>query len=116
MLPLARIFAPKARRRPRRGGFGQAFRRCGLVEGRLLLAPVIEVGEHVLLPDQADQAIDIYVSGGDLVQGVNLNIQVADGGPEAGGSINGPVIQDLRILEGTIFAGNNTGTLDLDGD
>ena len=75
----------------------------------------IVVGDHELQADQANQPIEVFVSGGDPVQGLNCRVQVADGGPEAGGSANGPRIQDLDILSGTIFQGNNTGTGDVDG-
>jgi hypothetical protein len=73
--------------------------------------PVIVVGEHELLADTADQLIEIMVSGGDSVQGLNLRLQVADGGthPDAGGSIDGPKISNIDLVSGTIFDGNNTG-------
>jgi hypothetical protein len=75
----------------------------------------IVVGDHELQANQANQPIQVSVSGGDPVQGLNCRVQVADGGPPAGGSDNGPAIQDLDILTGTIFDGNNTGTADVDG-
>jgi hypothetical protein len=73
--------------------------------------PTIVVGEHELLADTADQLIEIMVSGGDSVQGLNLRLQVADGGthPDAGGSIDGPKISNIDLVSGTIFDGNNTG-------
>lgn len=67
------------------------------------------IGTYQLWPDTSDQAIKIFVSGGQSVQGLNLNLQVADGGPEAGGSIDGPTIQSVDIFTGTIFDANNTG-------
>jgi Ca2+-binding RTX toxin-like protein len=78
--------------------------------------PAIHVGHHALAPNTAGQVIPIYVSGGVPVQGMNFNLQVGDGGPAAGGSANGPAIQGLDILTGTIFAANNNGTTDIDGD
>lgn len=77
--------------------------------------PIIVVGEHQLLPDTPNQSIEIMVSGGDSVQGLNFRIQVADGGthPMAGGSIDGPMISNIDLLSGTIFDGNNTGQNDL---
>ncbi len=68
--------------------------------------PIIDVGDHQLLPNTPGQTVWIFVHGGDLVQGLNFNIEVAPGGP---------AIQDVDILQGTIFEGNNTGTSDLDG-
>lgn len=77
--------------------------------------PEIVVGEHELLADTTDQLIEIMVSGGDSVQGLNLRLQVADGGthPDAGGSIDGPKISNVDLVTGTIFDGNNTGQNDL---
>ena len=43
------------------------------------------------------------------MQGLNFNIQVADGGPSAGGTLPAPVITDVDILTATIFAATNTG-------
>jgi len=68
--------------------------------------PVIDVGDHELLPDTPGQVVQLFVSGGDPVQGLNFNVQVAGGGP---------TVEDVDILQGTIFDGNNTGTFDLDG-
>ncbi len=77
--------------------------------------PIIVVGEHELLPNTPNQPIEIMVSGGDEVQGLNFRIQVADGGthPDAGGSLDGPTISNVDLLSGTIFGSNNTGQNDL---
>lgn len=74
----------------------------------------IVVGDHDLLPNAPDQIINILVAGDDMVQGLNFNIQVADGGTHAkvGGSIEGPHIQSVDLLTGTIFDGNNTGQVE----
>ncbi len=76
---------------------------------------MISVGQHALLPDTPGQTVEIFVSGGFPVQGMNFNLQIADGGPTVGGSVAGPAIANLDILTGTIFATNNTGTSDQDG-
>jgi len=83
---------------------------CGIerLEPRAMLAPLILTGEHALLPDTPGQLVPVYVAGGDPVAGCNLWAQVADGGPELGGVIDGPVITSID-LESGIFAGNNTG-------
>ncbi|NBB94989.1 MAG: PEP-CTERM sorting domain-containing protein [Planctomycetes bacterium] len=65
-------------------------------------APVITLGTYDLLENTAGQTIPVYVSGGDAVAGLNLNVQIADGGPEAGGSIDGPSVT-ADLLTGTIF-------------
>ncbi len=67
-----------------------------------LAAPSIDAGSHYLLPNQANQEIQIFVVGEMLVQGLEFNIQIGEG-------ITGPVIQNVDILTGTIFAGSNDG-------
>lgn len=69
------------------------------------------VGQHELRPNAAAQTIPLRVTGGDLVQGLNLRVQIADGGthPAVGGAIHGPVIESLDLLAGTIFDGNHSG-------
>ena len=80
-------------------------------------APIIVVGPggvndpYDLLENTSGQWIEILVSGGDAVEGCNLNAQIGDGGPAAGGTA-GPTITALD-LEGGIFAGNNNGQVDL---
>jgi len=79
--------------------------------------PKVDVGTHYLQPDTPGQVVEIYVTGGDLVQGINFYVMVANGGPEMeeygeiepGTGILGPAITDLDILTDTIFDGNNTG-------
>jgi hypothetical protein len=65
-------------------------------------ALIITVGDHTLLPGTPNQAIPLYVSGGDPVYGLTLVAQVADGGPSAGGSITGPTLT-ADPKTGTIF-------------
>ncbi len=64
--------------------------------------PSIVVGTHYLNVNQAGQTIPIYVSGGDEVQGLEFNVCI-------GGGTQGPIFEDVDILTGTIFEGNNTG-------
>ena len=67
----------------------------------------IEVGHHLLDPHTSNQMVAIHVRGGDQIQGLNLHVQVADGGPHplVGGAIPGPSIANIDLLTGTIFAG-----------
>ena len=74
-------------------------------------APLITVGEHELLPETADQTIEIHVSGGQAVSGINLLAQVGDGGPELGDILGlapgtpGPRITGVDLKpDGGIFA------------
>lgn len=73
----------------------------------------IVVGNHALLSNTAGQQIQLFVTGNDQVSGLNFNLQVADGGPGAGGSILGPVITgvDLVSQPGMIFYQNSTTVL-----
>jgi hypothetical protein len=89
-----------------------AFLMVLLLLGGAAHGATILVGEHNLLPDTPGQTIQIFVTGGNAVQGLNFNGQVADGGPEVGGSIDGPNITSADILTGTIFGSNNTGQQD----
>jgi hypothetical protein len=59
--------------------------------------------------------VEIRVTGGDAVEGLNLRVQVADGGthPQAGGTVDGPKITGVDLITDTIFAGNTTGQGDL---
>jgi len=68
----------------------------------------IIVGTHELLPNTPAQQIEIFVTGGDAVDGINFNIQIEDGT----GATPSPPFTRLDILTGTIFAGKNTGSWD----
>jgi len=70
--------------------------------GAAQATPAVDAGQHILVPGQAGQEIQILVTGGDAVQGLELNAQIQDGE-------SGPVFEDGEILVGTIFEGNNTG-------
>ena len=82
-----------------------------------LIAPIVRgavivVGTHNLLPKTAGQVIQIFVTGGNPVAGLDFNAQVADGGPEAGGTMVAPAITKVDLITGTIFQTNNTGPQD----
>ncbi len=78
-------------------------------------SPIVLVGSHNLLPELPDQSIEIYVAGGDLVQGLNFRIQVEDGGPHppVTGLVPGPRITAVDLVSQTIFSTNNNGQLDV---
>jgi hypothetical protein len=73
------------------------------------------IPDSLLLLDTANQTVPIYLTNdGDpfQIEGINLEIQVADGGPEAGGSIYGPSIQSASVIQtGALFASNNDGPI-----
>ena len=81
----------------------------GCAAASAFATPTITVGNHKLLPGLANQSFTIPVTGGDAVQGENVNVQVADGGPPAGGTIVGPAITNLDLVTNTIFTPNNSG-------
>lgn len=61
---------------------------------------VIDVGDIELAPKQPDQKIELFVSGDQLVQGLNFNIQI-DGMGQL------PSVTDVDLVGGTIFAANH---------
>jgi hypothetical protein len=70
--------------------------------------PTIVVGNDVLLPNRAGQTIQIMVSGGTAVSGVDFNAEIAGGGTVNGGTA-GPAITNVDLVTGTIFGSNNSG-------
>lgn len=80
----------------------------------------IEVGTIYLQPNTPNQVVELYVTGGTEVAGVNLVLLVANGGPEfeelllldPGEGILGPAMTSIDILTDTIFADNNIGQFD----
>lgn len=69
-------------------------------------AAFIVVGTHVLLPNTPNQPIDIFVTGGEQIQGVNLNAQIGDD-PTAAGT---PIFQ-FDNNQHLAFPGPNLSTL-----
>ena len=67
-----------------------------------MATPSINVGTIYLANDQASQSRTISVTGGDAVQGLELNMKIADGS-------SGPTFNSVDILSGTVFAANNSG-------
>ena len=75
--------------------------------------PVIDVGTVDVQPN-ALATFAIEVSGGVDVQGLDLYLQVADGGAANGGTGTMPTIIDVDIVgPGTVFAMSNTGQRDV---
>ena len=84
----------------------------GLSASSALAGPMINIGIHSLAPNMQNQVIAIPVTGGNAVQGLNLLVQIGDGGLALGGTYSSaPRIQDISITAGTIFASNNTGRI-----
>ena len=70
--------------------------------------PTINVGQNVLLPNQAGQQITLFVTGGETVDSETLAVQVDSG--------HGPVLSAVDIVHNTIFSPNNTGQTTLASD
>ena len=66
--------------------------------------PSIDVGDHVLQADTPGQTITIRVSGSQPVSGLNLLVQIGDGGPALGGTA-GPQITDVNVATGILGDG-----------
>ncbi|MDZ4781998.1 MAG: Ig-like domain-containing protein [Planctomycetia bacterium] len=72
--------------------------------------PQIAIGSHQLAANTAGQTVSIYVTGGVPVSGLNLFVQVGDGGPERvqlglPAGKDGPAITNLNVKNNTIFVG-----------
>jgi hypothetical protein len=72
-------------------------------------AATVTAGQHFLAPNASNQFITIQVIGGDAVSGVDLFLQVGDGGAAAGGDDVGPTITAMDFGGVGVFAANNTG-------
>lgn len=73
-----------------------------------LLAATVSAGNHVLLPNQAGQRIEIRVTGSDQIAGVDLFMQVGDGGRSLAQfglppGRPGPAIRSVDLKKDTIF-------------
>jgi len=75
--------------------------------------PQITVGSHQIVAGEANQVIPLYVTGGQMVQGLDFYIELGDGGLPNGGSDTIPVISNVDIVgPGTLFHQSNTGQFD----
>ena len=72
-------------------------------------AATVNAGKHFLAPNQASQFVPISVSSGQAVAGVDLFVQIGDGGAAAGGDDAGPTISGVDFGGTGIFSSNNTG-------
>jgi hypothetical protein len=72
-------------------------------------AVTIALSTYNLLPNTANQTINIMVSGGDVVTGCDLFVTTGDGGPFQGGTMLAPVITDINFFPvGGVIAVDNT--------
>ncbi|MGD0655261.1 MAG: autotransporter-associated beta strand repeat-containing protein [Thermoguttaceae bacterium] len=76
-------------------------------------SPLISIQDQYMLNTDAQRLIPILVSSSthELVEGVNLAVQIGDGGSVNGGTNTAPQITNLDIIgSGTIFNASNTGS------
>jgi hypothetical protein len=90
---------------------------CGLC-GPPAGAATISAGDHQLLPNRPGQVIQLHVTGGEPVSGIDLFVQVGDGGPELARfdvppGTPGPAIAGVELIQGTIFAGVSDQVTDI---
>jgi autotransporter-associated beta strand protein len=73
--------------------------------------PTISIDTQYMLNTNAERRIPIYVSSAaEQIEGVNLAVQIGDGGAVNGGVNTAPRIINLDVIgSGTIFNPNNTG-------
>lgn len=81
------------------------------------LGASIVVGKNPLLPNMADQKVDIFITGGDVeIAGMQFRVQIADGYPGNPpsfpfGTIDGPNITSVDALTGTLFQGGHSDAI-----
>src|SRR4051812_283501 len=68
---------------------------------------ILELGSYELLPDKSGQIATLFLKNDGAspisIGGLDLAIQIADGGKDAGGIIDGPMISSIDFLTGTLF-------------
>ncbi len=72
-------------------------------------AATIDVGNYLLLPNTPGQVIQLPITGTDLAPGLDLAVQIGDGGPELATvdlppGTPGPTIGQIDFASGTIFS------------
>jgi len=71
------------------------------------------VGSHLLLPNTPGQTIQIFVSGSDIVQGMNFNAVLGDGGSTLGGVDDVVPALTADIITGAVFAPDGPNSVNL---
>jgi hypothetical protein len=76
----------------------------------VLIGATVSVGHIQLQPNRSDQWIDVLVSGGDQVAGLDLFVQIGDGGRQLTyfglpPGRSAPVITNVELKSNTIFQG-----------
>ena len=99
--------------------FLKPFAVIACLAGGLALAPaalgalVVSAGDVSLRPNMAGQAVQFFVTGSDAVAGLELDIQVGDGGSDLGGTNVGPTITSIDLITGTAFQVDSAAQADV---
>ena len=81
-----------------------AFATVAISPTQLVANPTIDVGPNYLQPNMANQQVQLFVTGGDLIRSEGFWFQIGDGGPDGPNHvINGPSITNTDLGTGTIF-------------
>jgi hypothetical protein len=71
-------------------------------------------GSITLFPNTAGQQVQFNIADGSTqIDGLEFNIQVGDGGAALGGTDVGPLITDIDLITGTIFASASPTQVDV---
>ena len=62
------------------------------VMARFASAAAINAGMHTLVPNMPGQQVQIHVTGGEAISGIDFFVQVGDGGATVGGDDTGPTL------------------------
>ncbi|MFC1757754.1 hypothetical protein ACFL2H_03170 [Planctomycetota bacterium] len=95
-----------------------------LIGNTALWSATITVGDHELQANTSGQIVEIFVEGGEAVPGVDLFVQIGDGGPALStfglpSGYHAPALTNVELIDGTIFDGitdapTNIGAPELD--
>lgn len=90
---------------------GLSFFALCFASGVFAVDPLINIGTQYMLDADIERTIPIYVSSSLSVRGLNLAVQIDDGGPMNIGSAWTPVITNVDLIgPGTIFYASNLGS------
>ena len=86
---------------------------CAGLSATAVAEVTLFIPDVLLQPDTANQSVSVYADNeGALLWllGINLEVEVGDGGPDAGGEIVGPSIESVDVTgNGALFESNNNG-------
>ncbi len=78
--------------------------------GAAAIGLVLDGGLWVLEANRPSQHVTLFLENHDdrpvAVGGFDLALEIADGGPDGGGRVKGPVITGVNLLDGTLFDGH----------